>query len=460
MPPSVANDVEGENMEVDQHAAPPTASTGGQEGDFPDLLRQYYLRFFPFNEYFQWLNYGATGQFKFENREFCFTMKDDIFVRYKSFGDLKEFKQAVQAEQPYKIDVGAVFNAKPKEYKTIKAGQFKAMEKELVFDIDMTDYDDIRTCCEGATICSSCWAYMTGAIKVLDDALREDFGFEHLLWVYSGRRGVHCWVCDQRARKMSNEERSAVAEYLNVVKGGDQQSKKVILTFPLHPSVKRAVDTLKKYFHSTVLGKQNLLASEKHAKDMLACVPDEGVRKLIETWDFSEKGSSVSEERWEEIEKEVSKAIKRKEPNRWQLEKCLQEIILQYTYPRLDINVSKQTNHLLKGPFCVHPKTGRVCVPIDIDEVDDFNPFAVPTVSELLRQLHEYDATHSPSAMDEDSDAEEDDNNGGRRRLSDYKKTEMHDYVKQFKGFLGGIQDEIRILNREKQMEQARTMDF
>jgi hypothetical protein len=52
---------------------------------------------------------------------------------------------------------------------------FHAVEKELVFDIDLTDYDDVRVCCQDKQICNKCWPLMSCAIRVLHEALQSKF---------------------------------------------------------------------------------------------------------------------------------------------------------------------------------------------------------------------------------------------------------------------------------------------
>lgn len=59
-------------------------------------------------------------------------------------------------------------------------------------------------------------------------------------------------------------------------------------------------------------------------------------------------------------------------------------MVYSLTYPRVDVNVSKGLNHLLKSPFCVHPSTGYVCVPIGVD--DEFYPDQCPNVHQLFEK--------------------------------------------------------------------------
>ena len=132
--------------------------------------------------------------------------------------------------------------SQPRDKKTLRNGVLQPVQRELVFDIDMTDYDSIRTCCSGKGICRRCWGFISAAVEVLDFALRDQFGFQHLLWVYSGRRGVHCWVSDDAAMRLTDDQRKAIMGWLEVIKGGKDMAKKVNIRMAgrqgFHPSLK------------------------------------------------------------------------------------------------------------------------------------------------------------------------------------------------------------------------------
>lgn len=129
--------------------------------------------------------------------------------------------------------------------------------------------------------------------------------------------------------------------------------------------------------------------------------------------------------------------------------KTEREIMLQYCFPRLDINVSKGINHLLKSPFSVHPKTGRISVPIDLQKLDEFDPFAVPTISLLC---HELDSVSNTEGSGKENKGEQE----GLRRSKDYKKTSLAPYVKVFEQFVEELEKshtEERNKASDKQLE-------
>ncbi|NWI44172.1 PRI1 primase, partial [Picathartes gymnocephalus] len=129
------------------------------------------------------------------------------------------------------------------------------------------------------------------------------------------------------------------------------------------------------------------------------------------------------------------------------------EVMLQFCFPRLDINVSKGLGHLLKSPFSVHPKTGgcgvargkaglrgrrdpalspgRVSVPLDLQRLDQFDPFAVPTITSLC---HELDTAGSDGEQEDVGEMKP------KRRARDYKKTSLAPYVRVFEQFVEGME--------------------
>jgi DNA primase small subunit len=82
-------------------------------------------------------------------------------------------------------------------------------------------------------------------------------------------------------------------------------------------------------------------------------------------------------------------------------------------------------------------------VPIDPEKCESFDPFSVPTLESLLKELD------SDNTMEQDSDS-----------VKDYEKTSLKPHVEYFKSFLSGLSEEIRSSLRTKRAEEERKLMF
>ncbi|TFY65278.1 hypothetical protein EVJ58_g2066 [Rhodofomes roseus] len=387
----------------------------------PEIMLAFYKRLYPYKSIFGWLNHEHTPTRRFTHREWAFTLPPDTYVRYQSFADADELKKQVCQLNPTRFEIGPVYSAKPRDRKTVRAANFTPQLRELVFDIDMTDYDEIRTCCSGAGICKRCWAFIAAAVRVLDRAIRDQFGYKYLLWVYSGRRGIHLWISDKEAMELTDEQRRALVGWLTVIQGGKEMKKKVNVrqgTKSLPPGIQ------------LILEDQDCFAEEEGWETLLQLISEPSVtRRLRAKWEIK---SRSSEEKWEDVKREARADKGGKIHDN--MVAAMEDIVLQYTYPRLDAEVSKHRNHLLKAPFCVHPKTGRVCVPVDPSSIDSFRPERVPTVSQLLRELDEAGASAGAEATE---------------HHSDWQKTSLKPYVDMLDRHVAALMEEVRRAKRE-----------
>lgn len=192
-----------------------------------------------------------------------------------------------------------------------------------------------------------------------------------------------------------------------------------ITYFPFH---RRSLRILRSHFQHDILDSQDPFLSDAQSETLLSLLPDKGLASALQKrWAASPERSSAS--KWADIDELAASGVSASLDPR-ALKEAKQDIVLEYTYPRLDAEVSKKLNHLLKSPFCVHPATGRICVPVDVRSLDEFDPEEVPT---LVGCLDEIDRWEGPEEA---------------RKVSDWEKTSLKPYVEYFKGFVAALMKE------------------
>uniref|UniRef100_A0A1I7UHB6 DNA primase n=1 Tax=Caenorhabditis tropicalis TaxID=1561998 RepID=A0A1I7UHB6_9PELO len=397
----------------------------------PQDLPIYYKNFFPVKPFVKWLQYGLGFGDYFNRREFAFILADDVHIRYRSYHDEHSFFKALTSTNPEKLDIGAVYNHEPVNNK--RHTDYQAVERELVFDIDLTDYDPIRNCCKDATVCSKCWKFMVLAVRILDFQLEDMFDFKARMWVFSGRRGVHCWVGDKKARMLNNSQRSAIATRLNLFKKNGQievtEGKAKMTKVP--PIVRDAFRVvLKDEVFEEMVYEQGWLEDDSFLTDY-AFLSDAVKKDLTELFEKYE----TPKDRWNIIrgifDEDYRKHLDEKNALLETVptvrdHNALLHFVLQRCYPRLDVNVSTGTNHLLKSPFCIHPKTGNVAVPLNVEKIGEFDVNKCPRIDRVVEELNSLLAERE---SDENADSR-------NRKFLAYKHGSLAPYVENFEKFV------------------------
>ncbi|MES1904743.1 MAG: primase, DNA, polypeptide 1 (49kDa) [Paramarteilia canceri] len=357
-------------------------------------LVQYYKSHFPAELICNWLRSNKNEDSdNLNRREIAFTLENEVFLRYLSFQDAEALRTELIKKKPQKIHIGPAYTESINSFRLVgKSGV--PIKKELVFDIDLTDYEEIRSCCSGAKICDKCWNFINVAIEVISDILIKDFNALKFVWVFSGRRGVHCWISDEIMKNLNNEARSTITDYFNVFDSDRNLENNIfsnrsfvnenkLKEVSLHPTFERVYQIMKNWFVSKIL-KEQILSDQKSIDKFLSFIECNILKTKIN--DAIKSNSFATHiELWREIEEKIIPDYYNSS-KKTSATKLIKEIVFRYCYPRLDLNVTKSLTHLLKVPFCIHPSTQLVCVPIDHRNLSKFDFKSVPSLKDMSNE--------------------------------------------------------------------------
>ncbi|MHA1733047.1 MAG: DNA primase small subunit domain-containing protein [Promethearchaeota archaeon] len=332
----------------------------------------------------------------FNNREFAFVQwgKRGMF-RHRAFETDVDYWRYMEKFAPQHAYVSAALYQKPDNLDMDEKGWLGC---DLIFDIDC---DHIPTSCKerhDSWTCKQCGASGRGehppicprcqyprfdsfawvcdeclevskeeTIKLCEDFLVPDLGLSpsEIRLVFSGHRGYHAHVELEDYRRMNQEERRELVDYirgtgisLNVL-GFRKMSKETIGFSKETPGwAGKIAKFLEGFFlhitEDTLL--DELKFTRQRASSVIAGIPE--ILERIQSGNQNWTVKGISHDAMREIVEYAATKIA----------------------PDIDIPVSLDTHRLIRLEDSLHGKTGFRVVPLRANEIDEFDPFKDPLV--------------------------------------------------------------------------------
>ena len=398
--------------------------------------RTYYREWFPVQYLCHMLGANSPlGDRRFGYRDFSFGNEpedpmlggDTVWGR-RTLYHRDEFREAVYDSRLRRIDVGQLGYEPCQMWRSWDFREFDHgvdarlwRLNELILDIDIkNEYGDVRTChcsnedpeqprrcgtCNGllhtaaddaarcqcpwrrfdGQLCKSCWMFGCTAILMLDQLLRTRWGFANLLFTFSGKKGIHCWILDAETRSWTAEQRVQFFESMNPWMPGSEKRvlkwENVAQDTYFGIEFERSVLPL---FESFILDTE--IFDFAHAHTRLAIV--ECFAPALQSAEYQAAFGAVLGAIVECVRTNANcrrvwtmlMDFNYRYSERRHADNVRRRLVYTYVFPRIDKN-SKDMGHLVKVPFAAHVETLTLDVPM-LPITQRFSPPDAPRIQE------------------------------------------------------------------------------
>jgi len=292
-------------------------------------------------------------------------------VRHRSVHDLGSLSAFLERERPRHVYFSAG------RYEDPSAHSMEEKEwigSDLVFDLDA---DHLPSVTPGEDTYAEMLATCKSALLQLLDLLERDFGFEDLTITFSGGRGYHVHVRDPSVQPLDREQRREIVEY---VRGSGLSLEALLTEEPVAgrgrktPTTRRSLPTDGGWARRVVSRVQSLSA------ELLAMEPEAAVDRLTEFEGVGQTNAEAVLSVLEQNSEAVSAGNVDVHPAFLPVVRAMIDRTVRAESSPIDEPVTTDTHRLIRLPGSLHGGSGLRVVPLERDEIEDFDPLrdAIP----------------------------------------------------------------------------------
>lgn len=156
-------------------------------------MSKFYRNNFPFEKV--WSLFGDENrQFRFEFFNFK-APSGVVHSKLTKFDDGASFQKYIKNKVPACIHISSIADPSTKEER-----------RELVIDVDKTDYPFLNCCGKDDKLCSKCFSVIKLALLISKYYFKYVLAYTNVRFFFSGKKGFHCWIFDKEVTSLSSEQ--------------------------------------------------------------------------------------------------------------------------------------------------------------------------------------------------------------------------------------------------------------